>query len=132
MGFDRAEEHGRRLVASVGRFPVHRDDAVTADGRPPVFGDVFKSGISRGVADRRRRRRCDSRYRVEEFPIGKHLRPDARIDDVSAVLKKLPVNVPGDGCACPRDIDSGGYGWGLGKGRSGWETEGWKKQAMKK
>ena len=118
-----AEAHSRRLVASVGSFTVHRDDAVATDRRPPALGDIFKPWISRGIADRGRRRGRDSCYPVEELPIDKHLRPDARIDDISAVLKELPVYVLGNGPACLRNVDSGCNGRRLRQSRNGWKKK---------
>src|ERR1700722_1614688 len=131
MRLGRAETHSRRLVAGVGSFAVHRDDAVAADGRPPALWDIFKPGISRGIADRGRRRGRNSRYRVEELPIDKHLRPDTRINDISAVLKELPIYVLGHGLACLRNVDRGCNGRRLRQSRDGWKKEAEKKQPLK-
>src|ERR1700734_214369 len=131
MRLGRAEAHSRRLVARVGSFLIHRHHAVAADGRPPALRDIFEPWISYCIADRGRRRRGYSRYRIEELPIYKHLRPDARIDNISTVLKELPIDVLGDRCACLRNIDSGCNRRALGQGCRGWKTEAEKKQPLK-
>ncbi|HTF43329.1 MAG TPA: hypothetical protein VK641_05505, partial [Terriglobales bacterium] len=54
-----------------------------------------------------------------------------RINDISAVLKELPIYVLGDGPACLRNVDSGCNGRRLRQGRDGWKKEAENKQPLK-
>src|ERR1035438_6804560 len=95
------------MLARVGIPGVHGDHVVAANGSPPARRCATEAWIARGVAHHRRGRRRAGGDRVEEFAIDQHLRPDAGVDDVAAVLEKLTVDVLRDGSAGLRDIAIG-------------------------
>jgi hypothetical protein len=57
--------------------------------------------------------------RIEELAIDEHLRPDAVVDDVSAVLKKLAVDVLRDGSDGVRGVDGGVHNASLRRSSAG-------------
>jgi len=87
MRLGAAELHERRVIAGVRVFRIRGYNFVTANRRPIARLGAAPTARSRELL------RLFGGDLVVEFPVLEHLGPETLVDDVSTVLKKLPVDV---------------------------------------
>jgi len=99
------ELNQRGVIAGEGILGVHRNQAASADRRPPARDRTPEAGIACRISYWLRGLGRGCRDRIEKLAVSQQLRPDARVDDVASVLKKLSVDVLRNGGASLRRVD---------------------------
>src|SRR5438552_13257805 len=93
------------MVTRVGILRVDGYYIVAANRAPPPGNRPAEPRIPSSISHHRRRFRGLRTHRVIEFAVGQQFGPDAGVDDVSAVLQKLSVDVFGNRSAGFGGID---------------------------